>query len=258
MRKPQGWLLALGLFAVATTTSAHDTSGLRHTFYYLGLSTGAGFAHFQGSDNYFETDVPTPPALPYMSCHRNEVSARGYSGGLQFGYNFYCCNNVLLGIELSGNLYSNRGYYTVAFYNPNNNNSALFEFSVDVDFSVHATLRPQYVINDCNLVYGQIGLAYADFNVRGANLIAANVGDNPNPVDNRESSYGLTLGCGLQHRASAHLSIFAAYEYTRYRELCLNDVLQTPPIPQMLGGAFRDRTARMDTSLFKLGLLFTF
>lgn len=258
----QKFLLALCLTFCTGSVFAYGAKGLRHTFYYVGLNSGASIAHFQGTDNYSDTEdqpqLPPPPPPPYTAHHKNEVSARGYNGGLFFGYNFYCCGDLVLGLELSGDLYSNRGYYTINYWNPNNNAYSGFEFSFDVDFSLHTTLRPQFFINDDNLVFAQIGLAYADINVRAANLIASNVGNNINPVNSREATWGLTLGVGIQHRASCHISTFASYEYTRYRNICLKDVVQASQGDDVVFGAFTNRDAFVDTNLFKMGMIFTF
>lgn len=231
------------------TTQASCLNELRHNIFYMGFNTGTSFATAQTFDHYSEINGN-------HHSDREEYSARGYNGGAFLGYNFTACDKVILALEIGGDLYSNRGYGSTQFFYPTPvPASSNFEFSADVDYSLRLSLRPAYIINDCNLLYLEGGISYAEVNMRATNLVSDFVTPENDIVNDREGTWGLTLGVGLQHRITPCFSVFTAYEYTRYRRLCFRDIVQFNPEGDI--GTLGGRDGIVDTNIFKLGFMFT-
>lgn len=249
--------LMLNLFAFCTASWAHlPTNGLGHNLFYMGFHGNSGLATLQNNDTFTDNS--------FTVNHRHDLSAWGYGGGAFMGYNIYCHQHLLLGLEASANIYSNRGYHTFNLYNPDEMRYSRFEYSFDMDYSLHLTLRPAYRIDPNDLLYFQCGLAYAEVNVRVCNLVEENVETEDIINHSRESTWGPTLGAGLQHRITPSLSFFAAYEYTRYRQVCFKNLPQGQPLipptgtaPAPRHGVLADRNGYVDTNIAKIGIIFT-
>lgn len=246
-------LAALTAFTTNAMAYRHAEHRQTHNKYYVGVNTGASFVTNQSFDHY-DSDTP------YWHDLREESSARGYNGGVMFGYNFYCDCNMMLGAELSFNMYSNRGRYTDNFYNPDNSKHSNFEFSHDMEYSWHLTLRPSFIITPCTLFYMNLGVGYAKVNFKAENKIYANADPYPNRFSSDETKYGFTLGAGLQKRITNCISVFAEYQYTYYGDFCPDKVKQggtMVPVEQP-EGTFTNRGAVIDTNVFKIGMMYTF
>lgn len=239
-----------------------------HTFYF-GANTGASFVTNQSFD-WYHTEPQDGPGYHFIN--REESSARGYNGGLMVGYNFYCDCNMMLGIEASANLYTNRGHYSTVFYNPHNETTGNWEFSHDMNYSFHLTAHPSFLINNCTILYFNAGLGYAKVNFRANNLAYGHSqdmeweddhvnGHHHTSWSDDENAYGFTLGAGIQKRITACVGVFAEYQYTHYGKVCLDDAPKAhshgsaPSLPPL--GVFSERDATIDTNVFKVGLVFT-
>jgi opacity protein-like surface antigen len=243
--------------------------------FYIGANTGASFVTGQtnseltrGSDflGFLENSIGNglPEGFANPIVYRDEASARGYNGGLLVGWNFYCDREYIYGVELSGNLYSNRGYQTWWTYGVA---SILnFQESWDLSYSAELTFKPGWLISNTTELYAIIGVSVAQVNTELKNLNSDTVNESdPVTVENEKTIYGFVLGAGIQKQLCNRLSVFTSYQYTYYSKASLSDGVE---------GSFStarndentfdpathitDRKLRIDSNVFKVGLIYTF
>lgn len=243
-----GIVLGLALCAATSAYADHASFNQAHNRLYFGVNTGASMVNSQSLNHYSAND-------DYTVNFREESSARGYNGGLVLGYNFFCDCHMMLGIELSGNLYTNRGHQTVDFYNSGDGYYSNFEFGHDMEYSFHITARPSFIINPCTLFYFNVGAGYAKINFDAQNLIPENAGVFTRHQSDNISRWGLTLGAGLHKRITNYVGVFGEYQYTYYGECDLGRLYQGSSLIDPVG-AFTERSATIDANVFKFGLLF--
>lgn len=238
-------------FACSTSAMAHyPAHSARPYQFYAGVNSGASFYTNQSTDTFLSVSG-------FTLSDRETSDARGYNGGIVLGYNFYCHCNMVLGAEFSANMYTNRGAQTLHFYEVSSFTSRNFEISHDMQYSWHLTLRPSFCINPCNSIYMNAGIGFARLNFRTDNKDTASASPYPIRQEDNENVYGLTLGVGFNHRLTTCTSFFTEYQYTHYgdatlKEFKLGGTLATPD------GRLTNRSATIDTNVFKIGFSYNF
>jgi opacity protein-like surface antigen len=243
--------------------------------FYVGANTGASFVTGQTNseltrgieflgflENTLGTGLPEGFADPIV--FRDEASARGYNGGLFVGWNFYCDHEYVLAVELNGNLYSNRGYQTWWTYGEN---SLLnFQDSWNLAYSAELTFKPGWLISNTTELYAIMGVSVAQVNTELKNLLSDTLtpGDSAS-VKDEKTIYGFVLGAGIQKQLCNRLSAFSSYEYTYYGKASLSDGAEgSIGENENNGNSFEfgtqitDRKLRIDSNVFKVGLIYTF
>lgn len=240
--------IGLALSVSATAFADHANYSQGHNRLYFGLNTGVSVVNNQSYNHYSANN-------DYTVFFRDESSARGYNGGLIVGYNFFCDCHMMMGVELGGNLYSNRGHETVNFYNRNDGYYSNFEFGHDMEYSFHITARPSFIINRCTLFYFNVGAGFAKINFDAQNLIPENAGVFVRHHSDNISRWGLTLGAGIHKRITNYVGVFGEYQYTYYGECDLGRLYQGNSLIAPIG-SFANRSAIIDANVFKFGLIF--
>jgi opacity protein-like surface antigen len=225
---------------------------------------------------------------------RDEASARGFNGGLTLGWNFYCDCEYIYSVELSGNLYSNRAYQNIwledrNFQGPRQEDEHRFERNInieeswDMSYSGELVFKPGFFICDATQIYAILGGSVAQVKDR-VTLLSDNDrrhhrdgeenhkkkrGDS-NSHEDSETVYGFVLGAGVQKQLCNRLSFYSSYEYTYYGRTALDssradnnrhhdwDVRGDDDEDCVRRNLLSDRKLRLDTNIFKVGLLYTF
>lgn len=218
-----------------------------HKGFYAGLNSGASFVTGQ---TYSES---TRGGSSSILVFRDEASARGYNGGALFGVNFYCDPVFIYGIELTGNLYSNRARQTWW------NMRSVFEYSAtqnyqdswSLAYSADLTFKPGYFISPSTELYAIMGASVAGLKAELKHLTLG--ADNGDPaVRNHKTLYGAVLGAGIQRELCNRVSVFGSYQYSYYGKTNLSDAGDGGE------GQISNRSLRIDANVFKLGVIYTF
>lgn len=259
--------------ALALTSSVTLADGFHQEFqkgFYVGLSTGASFVNGQTSFRVVKDDIDGP-LEDTTAFYRDEASARGYNGGVTIGWDFYCDREYIYGVALSGNVYSNRAHqnwWSAGEYNGTVAPGGLpgvqlqnFEQSWDMRYSADLTFQPGWFVSDSTKLYAIIGGSVARVNAEIKN-VSRNESEDFTTLEDKETVYGFVIGAGIQKQLCNRLSAFASYQYTYYDKIDLRDALEDPDELPAGGGqdpTFIDHSKlRIDTNVFKVGLLYTF
>lgn len=247
-RKASTILLAL----LSTSTFASHL----HKGFYVGANTGV--AYIDG-DHYTKLiDAQSDPQIaadfaPVV--FRDDAGARGFSGSLLAGWNFFCDRGLIVGIELSGDIFSNRGRFTENLQTPLHKIN--YEENFNLNYAVNTTLQPGWLINDSSALYAIVGYSYGRMDSEAKNLYLPSAGDSVLQSKHGDAVHGFVLGAGIKRQFAKYVYVFASYQYTHYGRTGLADVT---------GGAgkafspfmFKDRSITLDSSVFKLGMAVTF
>jgi opacity protein-like surface antigen len=243
--------------------------------FYVGINSGASFVtgqtisdlvrgpDFQTAlDNEFGT---IPSGFSDSINFRDEASSRGYNGGILIGWDFYCDREYIYGVEISGNLYTNRAYQT--WWNVGLDGVINFQDSWDLTYSADVVFKPGWFVSDSTKLYAILGLSIAGLNTELKNLAVNNESDDVTLRDDNQTIWGFVLGAGIQKQLCNHFSVFASYQYTYYGRTELDDfAVETDQIETTEGGdiisdassSIQNRELRIDSNVFKLGLIYTF
>jgi len=240
----------LSIFSCSSMATAHTLKGSPR-YWYAGINTGASFIHNSSRDKFVRNNNEI--------LFREDHSQRGFNGGIFLGWNFYTCDVFNLALELTADLYSNRGHYTIDAFDDASQRTIHHDVNYDMNYAFHLALRPGFCINDCTMLYFTIGAAYGDFEIEMNNRNSQTIGPgNPQSISEDEWLWGFSLGTGLKRQLSCNLSVFAAYEYTYYGKESFDDM------NMLLGSSISDqarigdREACIDSNTFKLGLIYNF
>jgi len=225
---------------------------------------------------------------------RDEASARGFNGGLTLGWNFYCDCEYIYSVELSGNLYSNRAYQNIwaedrNFHGPRQEDEHISERNINIEeswdmtYSGELVFKPGFFISDATQIYAILGGSVAqvkdrvtllsDFDRRhhrdGDENHKKKRDHNSNSHEDSETVYGFVLGAGVQKQLCNRLSFYSSYEYTYYGRTSLDSSrvdnirnhdwdVRGDDEDCVRRNLLSDRKLRLDTNIFKVGLLYTF
>lgn len=234
--------------------------------FYIGLNTGASFVTGQTYDEL----TPGAQLATFggnlfsvgTTIYRDEDSARGYNGGVLLGWNFYCDDQFIYSLEVSGNLFSNRAHQDFWSIAPITITPSLgvinFEESWDLTYSADLIFKPGYFVSNCTQVFAIIGGSIAQLNTRLKNLTPNTAFSNPFEFEDNKTIYGLVVGAGIQKQICNCISFLASYEYTYYGKQDLD-----PGRAGFFGVETDftvnvDRSIRIDTNVFKVGFAYTF
>lgn len=240
----------IALLAVASTTICASPL---HRGFYVGANTGVSYVDGEHFTRLVDTNTETPDFAPVV--YRDDAGARGYSSSLFAGWNFYCDRGVLLGIELSGDIFSNRGRFTEYLQTPLHKFN--YQESFNLNYALNTTLQPGWLINDCTVLYGILGYSYARMDVIAKNLYLPSAGDSAVESKHGDIVHGFVLGAGIRRQFAKYVNVFASYQYTHYGRTKLNDItsgegLLYSPV------TLTDRSITLDSSVFKIGMAVTF
>lgn len=252
------------IVALALTTGASYASNF-HPGFYIGLNSGASFVSGQ-TYSELTRDPNFFPSFPFgvnPTVFRDEGSTRGYNAGALVGWNFYCDREYIYGLELTGNLYTNRAHQTwwsfgTSFGQFGGTPLLNFQESWDLTYSADLTFKPGWLVNSSTELYAILGASVAQLKTELKNLSPNNNDFNSDVVtfDDQKTIWGAVLGAGIQKELCNKLSAFASYQYTYYGKHTLSDGAEGGDSSQ--GSNILNRTLRIDSNVFKVGLIYTF
>lgn len=245
-------------------TSATSYADEFHKGLYIGLNSGASFVTGQTyseltRDEFFS---PSFAGVRNSMVFRDEGSTRGYNGGALIGWNFYADRSYIYGLELTGNLYSNRAHQTwwnvgtrfanIPFLN--------FQESWDLTYSADLTFKPGWFATPSTELYALFGVSVAQLRTELRNLSPDPGNSAPNTFDDEKNIYGFVLGAGIQKEVCNKFSVFASYQYTYYGKKSLSDGGEGSFDNSSIvdGSSVLNRSIRIDSNVFKVGLIYTF
>jgi opacity protein-like surface antigen len=245
--------------------------------FYVGINSGASFVTGQtfsdldrGPDFLTAINngigIQLPTGFADGTNYRDEASSRGYNSGIFIGWDFYCDREYIYGVEISGNLYTNRAYQT--WWNIGIDGIINFQDSWDLTYSADVVFKPGWFVSDSTKLYAILGLSIAGLNTELKNLAVNNQSDNVSLRDDNQTIWGFVLGAGIQKQLCNHFSAFASYQYTYYGRTELDtfavesDQIQTDnetgDIVFDASSSVQNRELRIDSNVFKLGLIYSF
>lgn len=232
-----------------------------HKGFYIGINSGAAFVTGQTNDKFINAPNFINP-ISLTTHYRDEASERGYDGGVFLGWNFYVDREHAYGLELSGNTYSNTANQTLWNFTPDANGLDIINFreSWKIRYAFDLTFKPGLLISDSSELYGILGVSTAKLKTKLKNLVPNLAGSSPLTFSDSKDVYGFVLGAGAQTELCNHLGLFASYQYTYYGSKHLSDGVEGNPgnDNQDFRTFIKHRTLRVDTNVFKVGLVYTF
>jgi opacity protein-like surface antigen len=251
----QARIAAAAALALSSSVAMADGFQFQKGFY-LGANTGAAFVTGQTYAHILHSETFSGPVgTDIQASIREEASARGYTGGITLGWDFYNDREFIYGLALSGTAYSNRAYQTSnsvdQYYGLIN-----LEESWDLQYSADLTFKPGWFISDSTELYAILGGSVAQVTVDLKNVTPLDTFRRPLTFANKATLYGFVVGAGVQKQLSNRLSAFAAYQYTYYGRAKLDPafVSGTSEWPLFASG----RELRLDANVLKVGLVYTF
>lgn len=246
------------LFALSSSTAlAQDF----HNGFYIGLNSGASFVTGQTNSELI-TGVNFINPVSSTTRYRDEDSARGYNGGISLGWNFYADREYVYGIELSGNASSNTANQTFWNFTPDAGLPDLINFqeSWKIRYTVDLTFKPGVLISDSAELYGILGVSTAELKTKLKNLVPVLAGSSPLTFNDSKDVYGFVLGAGAHKQLCNHFGLFTSYQYTYYGSKHLSDGVEGNPSNgnDNFQNFIKHRKLRVDTNVFKIGLVYTF
>ncbi len=212
---------------VVTAPSAPDKT------YWDGFYAGGSLG--MGSTNYKFSGGASLFNNPIVGFGLPDLGGSGALLGLQAGYNWRATNDLVVGVQLDGNM-------TSITNTANFNITALVagEYSIRPRHEFALTGRVGYVVAERTMVYGLAGVSRGSF--RG-NLSASLLG---NPVLDTSYSFnrtGWTAGVGISTMMTDNISLGLEYRYTDYgRHTLFNETIG--PVNADFGFTTRMQTAR--------------
>lgn len=229
--------------------------------FYIGINSGAAFVTGQTNDKFITApNFYNPTSL--TTHYRDEASQRGYDGGVFLGWNFYADREYVYGLELSGNTYSNTANQTFWNFTPDVDafNLINFQESWKIRYAFDLTFKPGVLISDSSELYGILGVSTAKLKTKLKNLVPNSAGSSPLTFSDSKDVYGFVLGAGLNKQLCNHLGLFTSYQYTYYGSKHLSDGVEGNPGEgnDVFQTYVKHRNLRVDTNVFKVGLVYTF
>ncbi len=210
------------------------------TGFYAGLNVGAAWGHSDattsvpcgapGSPPGYLCDVVsiTTNAAAVAAAGTGPLSATGFTGGVQAGYNWRY-NNVVLGVETDFDAFHLNASRTVSGLYP-----ATFNASAGQTFTVGSSFSTDWLFT----FRGRIGwatpdwLLYATGGLAVTNLKVANTFSDTNGAIGGGSAssdkVGWTVGAGVEHKLGQHWSVKAEYLYLNFGSVTANGVITNP------------------------------
>jgi outer membrane immunogenic protein len=182
----------------------------------LYIGGNAGFASISGDrtdlDAYFGTFIRS-----------TDVSGTSWTGGIQLGYDFSPCSNLVLGLVADWNRTNAKGKTVNSVFN--GLSDATDRVSVKTDWRWFATIRARAGYPICNfLMYITGGAAYADIKTRFDG--PTNIFVIPFSVTNKR--WGWVAGLGAEWALACRWSVNAEILHMRFDEVI--KTVRTPSI----------------------------
>ncbi len=234
-----------------------------HKGLYIGANSGATFVTGQIQDTYI-TGINFINDERLTTFYHNEASERGYNAGILVGWNFYVDPQFVLGVELNGNAFSNNAYQT--FWNStedlDDNDLVNWQESWKIRYTADLLFKPGVLISESTELYGIIGLSYAELKTQLKNRLPAFAGSSRLTFNDSNNIVGIVLGAGLTKQLCNQLGFFTSYQFTYFGtgETDLANGVQGNSFGQNedFRTFVRDRKLKVDASVFKVGLVYTF
>jgi opacity protein-like surface antigen len=242
---------------VAAPAFAADPPSTAWQGFYLGGHMGG----FTGTTTFSDPDN-------FASIFGGSVNAPGFMAGLQLGYNWLMTPKWLVGAQLDGSLLSGQGHNTC------------FQSSITIvgsDCKVYPheiatfTGRLGYLADPAGrmLVYGKGGVAWMRSQVwNNPNSVAGFAGFtltgdsnvDGEPINRFSSSWGWTIGAGVEYALTPSWSMNVGYDYLRFNAGTVPtpqtiDVTSAGVATQVPGGV---STVTQDMHLARVGLNYHF
>lgn len=136
------------------------------------------------------------------------IQQLGYTAGLGVGYQKQLCENYLIGLEFSAHYDSNSAYFGVG------GASTGFSEKLYIQNNEDLSLIPGLLLNNDLLVYGRVGLSYA--NVRSELTSPSGFNAQLTNWNQHQNVWGGVLGLGLRKFFNPHFSIYSEFNYHDY------------------------------------------
>ncbi len=225
---------------------------------WLGIYGGYGFARPGGSFDVTGDPNDVTPAIRSQvdGSGAGAISASGFLGGVQGGWNLRLSTDVVVGVEADIGYAGLRGGRVGGGTIPAPYNapySISQHYSTDWQAAVRA--RAGYLINPATLLFVEAGPAF------GAMRYGASFGDyipaaKYSEFENASANavkVGLTLGVGFEYLIGPNLSLRAEYLYTRFPSMNMTGV-SNPLIPVPAPGYVAHSSGALNQNSFRVGL----
>lgn len=225
-----------------------------HKGFYVGANTGTSYVDGEHFTKLIDTQTETQPDFTPV-IYRDDAGARGFSSSLFAGWNFYCDRGLLVGIDLSADIFSNQGRFTEYLQTPIHKIN--YQESFNLNYAINTTLQPGWLINDCTVLYGILGYSYARMDVVAKNLYIPSAGTSALESKHGDTIHGFVLGAGIRRQFAKYVSVFASYQYTHYGRTCLSNIRSGEGL-NFSPFELKERSITLDSSVFKIGMAVTF
>jgi outer membrane immunogenic protein len=187
---------------IYTAPSAYDWNG-----FYAGVNAGYGGGTFAHPFEIYEVKEDT--IVDLLASGSADVTAGGFVGGLQAGYNAHF-DNFVLGIEGDIQGSSIDGRVAINVDNASGDNFLAVDLGTSLDY--FATLRGRAGVTwDRALLYATAGFAWGKTTTSGS-LTAGE--DTPQEFSIENDRSGYTVGAGIEYALTDNVTFKTEYLYT--------------------------------------------
>ena len=200
--------------------------------FYIGINAGAGFGgDYKASTSLFGTPI------------QSTLSAGGFTGGMQAGYNFQIegGQGFVVGVEGDFN-YAN-------FKNSSSIGVPGFgSASVEAKTDYFATFRARFgYAFDNVMLYGTGGIAFTHAKLSASESTGLFL---PNSISNSQSHTGWVIGAGMEAALNANVSLRAEYLYADFGRKTYFSQFASPAFPGI--------RVKLDQHIIRTGLNYRF
>lgn len=212
---------------------------------YAGLQAGLGLT--KGSFSYIEN----ANVLEDTFFSLGSDTANGLIAGGQIGCDIQM-NNMVIGVQgmLASAKYAGTSGYVVGLDEVGFDWNATGEVRFESSWISSVTGRIGYVVSEPTLAYLKAGYAqmHVDLTDSGNFVDNDDAGNNaPYSYSGEDTRAGYTLGLGLEHRVTDHLTIFAEYNYYDFGKTEIS-------LTESDFGYDYDNAADLEVNAFQLGI----
>lgn len=167
--------------------------------FYVGLQAG-----------YDAYAVDINSSIPAFGANNVDISAKGWVGGIMFGYGKYFNNLYYLGGELFGNLSNAGNSFNIT--DTDVGPTITYNGKISVDASYGAAMLPGVKLNDVTMAYIRLGYNWANIRYQESHT---GVGSS----SKSDTLGGFVYGVGLEALLKGNWSVRGEYTYTNYKSV---------------------------------------
>jgi opacity protein-like surface antigen len=229
---------------------------------WLGVYGGYGFANPNSGFSVTGDPNDVTPAIASQvdGSGAGAISADGFLGGVQGGWNLRLTTDVVIGVEADVGYAGLRGGRQGGSTIPAPYNAPyVVSQHYSTDWQAALRVRGGYLINPATLLFAEAGPAFGGMRY-GASFSDYVPAANYSEIESASATafkVGLTLGGGVEYLIGPNLSVRAEYLYTRFPSVNMSgtsNLLLPVPAP----GYVAHSSGALNQNTFKVGLNYLF